>query len=243
MNNIIKIKKYLAFFSICVFFCVGSNVGFSGAAQLVKVGVYQNKPKVFIDEQGKVQGIFIDILEYIAEHENWDLEYVPGTWDQCLQRLENRDIDLLVDIAYSEERATRFDYHELTMLNNWALVYTHKGADYESVLDLEDRRLAVLKGDISYIGFKQRLKQFNVNCHFIETDEFIDIFRAVEQGTADAGLISRLFGLQYEKNFDVDKSPIICCPVELRYAAPKGENAELLRAIDYHLQLLKLQTN
>ena len=227
-------------FSLGLIFTFLSAGSVSHAARLIKVGVYQNKPKVFIDEQGQVQGIFIDILEYIGGRENWDIEYVPGTWEQCLNRLENGDIDLLVDIAYSDERVKRFDYHELTILNNWAQVYMRKGADYESVLDLEGKRLAVLKGDISYHGFRQRLKQFNVSCQFVEVDEFIDIFQAVEQGIAEAGLISRLFGLQNEKNFNVDKSPIICCPVELRYAAPKGKNADLLKAIDYHLQLLKI---
>ncbi len=32
----------------------------------LKVGVYNNKPTIFVSETGKVQGLFIDILDDIA---------------------------------------------------------------------------------------------------------------------------------------------------------------------------------
>ena len=35
--------------------------------RLVVVGIYQNAPLVFMEEDGKVEGISIDILEYIRQ--------------------------------------------------------------------------------------------------------------------------------------------------------------------------------
>jgi hypothetical protein len=43
---------------------------------VLKVGVYNNKPTVFVNETGVVQGLFVDILEDIALRENWKNEYV-----------------------------------------------------------------------------------------------------------------------------------------------------------------------
>ena len=37
--------------------------------RIVKIGVYENKPKIFTSDSGKSAGIFIDIIEYIAEKE------------------------------------------------------------------------------------------------------------------------------------------------------------------------------
>ena len=55
-------------------------------AEALRVGVYQNSPKVaFID--GKAEGIFVDLLQGIARQEGWELEFVPGTWAEGLQRL------------------------------------------------------------------------------------------------------------------------------------------------------------
>ena len=62
--------------------------------RVVRVGVYENAPKVFTSESGKPSGIFIDIIEYIAKQEDWDLEYVTGTWIEGLDRLDRGEIDL-----------------------------------------------------------------------------------------------------------------------------------------------------
>ena len=81
---------------------------FSGPAladnRVVKIGVYENAPKVFTSPSGKPSGIFIDIIEYIAKKENWNLQYVKGTWAEGLDRLETGKIDLMPDVAFSAER-------------------------------------------------------------------------------------------------------------------------------------------
>lgn len=80
-------------------------LGLSNAfAQTLRVGVYDNSPKVFIDSNGKPQGIFIDIIESIAQHEKWQIVYVIGEWDELLVQLENGKIDVLPDMAFSVKR-------------------------------------------------------------------------------------------------------------------------------------------
>ena len=49
------------------------------AAQTVRVGLYQNSPKIAIGADGRGEGIFADILEAIAAREGWHIEYVPGS--------------------------------------------------------------------------------------------------------------------------------------------------------------------
>lgn len=61
----------------------------------LRIGVYENAPKIFISESGKPAGIFIDIIENIAEREGWRLRYVPGSWGEGLDRLAKGEIDLM----------------------------------------------------------------------------------------------------------------------------------------------------
>jgi PAS domain S-box-containing protein len=205
----------------------------------VRVGIYQNEPKVFVDSTGKAQGVFVDIIEYIAAEEGWTLEYVLGTWDEGLSQLVAGEIDLMVDVAYSQERIKKFSFQKHTVLSNWAQVYVSKGSDIQSILDLEGKNVAGLKGDMSYERLVSTVKQFGITCHFVEADEFLEIFEFVDNGTADAGIISHMFGLKHEHDFDVVKSPIIFNPMELRYATAKGQNTELLEAIDRYLVAMK----
>ncbi len=83
----------------------------------VRVGVYENEPKVFTAASGEPAGIFIDFIEYIAEAEGWNLEYVSGTWAQGLVRLEKGEIDLMPDVAFSTERGKKYSFHKITALS------------------------------------------------------------------------------------------------------------------------------
>lgn len=56
-------------------------LGLSGAlaapgAQTLRIGVYENLPKVGLDAGGRAQGFFVEVIEAIARAEGWRLEYV-----------------------------------------------------------------------------------------------------------------------------------------------------------------------
>jgi ABC-type amino acid transport substrate-binding protein len=65
----------------------------------VKVGVYDNPPIAYADENKKYRGLSVEVLEHIANLEGWTLKYVPGTWAECIERLMKGEIDLQVYIT------------------------------------------------------------------------------------------------------------------------------------------------
>lgn len=116
----------------------------------VIVGIYQNEPLVFTDSDGEIKGIYIDILNYIGKIEGWQIEYIAGSWNECISRLEKGEIDLLVAIAYSEGRSKRYNFNSETLVTNWAQVYTQQNSQIQSLLDLKGKKIAALNGDIYY---------------------------------------------------------------------------------------------
>ncbi|MHA1795600.1 MAG: hypothetical protein ACTSUK_05775, partial [Promethearchaeota archaeon] len=50
--------------------------------------------KVFSNDQSEWVEIFPDLLKYIAEQENWKLQFVSGTWEEGLSRLSGNQIDI-----------------------------------------------------------------------------------------------------------------------------------------------------
>jgi ABC-type amino acid transport substrate-binding protein len=122
----------------CLAFCYILVVAAPGlllaSHKTVKVGIYQNKPKVFINSAGEPEGFFIDILNYIASKEGWQLDYEAATWEENLEKLEKAEIDLLLDIAKSEERAESFDFNKEIIFSNWAIVYVQEDSKIQSIL-------------------------------------------------------------------------------------------------------------
>ncbi len=213
----------------------------SPAGTPVRVGVYQNTPMSFIEENGQVRGFFIDILQHVARKEGWQLQYIPGTWPQCLQRLKRGDIDLLGVIAYSKERSRFFDYTYENVYSEWARVYTHAREGIETILDLDGKKIAVLQGDMHYSSLKRLANWFSIHPRFIEADDYDTVLGIVAAGKCDAGVVSHFYGMYHENDWKVYSSPVIFSPQKLYFAAPKGKNLRLLGALDRHLREMKAQ--
>jgi serine phosphatase RsbU (regulator of sigma subunit)/ABC-type amino acid transport substrate-binding protein len=215
-----------------------SGSGLRGQTNVV-VGIYQNEPLVFTDSDGAIKGIYIDILSYIGKIEGWQIEYIAGSWDECISRLEKGEIDLLVAIAYSEERSKRYHFNSQTLVTNWAQVYTQQNSQIQSLLDLTGKKIAALTGDIYYQIFKRVDKSFKIKPVFVEVDVYDDILKLLDSRAVDAGIVSRIYGMYHEKDYQIKKSPINFSPVELRFAAPKDLNDPIIDSIDRHLKELK----
>ncbi|MGD8263953.1 MAG: PAS domain S-box protein [Desulfobacterales bacterium] len=205
----------------------------------VKVGVYQNKPLLFQDENGEINGIFADVLAYVAQEEGWKIEYVMDSWAQCLQNLKSEKIDALGPIAYSQERKINYDFTYESILTNWGQIYVNKESGIESILDLTDRKIAVLKNDVYYLKLRDLIKQFGIECRFVEAFEYDDVLQLVEIGKCDAGLVGYLYGHQFERDYDIYRSSIVLSPQKIHFAVPKGKNTAIIDAIDFHLRKLK----
>ncbi|WP_130470571.1 EAL domain-containing protein [Candidatus Magnetaquicoccus inordinatus] len=210
------------------------------AEKTLVVGVYDNQPGVFSESNsGQIKGFYIDILERIAENEGWKLTYQFDTWANQLKHLEKGEIDLLVAIAYTPERAKLYDYTSEMALSNWGQLYVHDNK-LQSVLDLSDKQVAGVANDIYSTHFSQLMKGLNIHHHWQELSGYQQVLQQVATGKADAGVVPRTAGMVLEKQYNnIIRSPIICCPMEVRYAAPKGKHAEILSRLDLHLKAMK----
>ncbi|MBE8538945.1 transporter substrate-binding domain-containing protein [Geoglobus acetivorans] len=202
----------------------------------VKVGVYNNPPLVFY-ENGEAKGLFIDILEYVAKKEGWKIEYVHSTFPVLLDKLQKGEIDLMPDVAYSQERAETLSFGNETVISNWGVVCGRSGID--SILDLDGLTIAGVKDDVYFENLKELTRSFGLECDFVDVvGDYGDVLEAVKNKKADVGVVSRLFGEMYCKKYGLKMTPIVFSPVELKFASPKGKE-HLLRAIDFHLAELK----
>ncbi|MGH7305108.1 MAG: SpoIIE family protein phosphatase [Candidatus Rokuibacteriota bacterium] len=210
-----------------------------GATTSLRVGTYANPPLIFRDEQGHPQGIYVDLLEHVAREERWTLQYVEGAWAQCLDRLGRGEIDLLVAIGYSPERSRQFEFSSEPVIVNWGQVYTRRNANIQTLLDLTGRTLAVVRGDIYYQSLQSTHETLKVFPTFVEVSDYADTLRLVSEGQADAALVPRIFGAWAERSNDLKKTLIMFGLAELRFAAPKGRQKEVLAALDRHFAGLR----
>lgn len=213
------------------------------AALAVKAGVYDNPPLSLISDRGEMSGIHVDLIKHIASREKWDLSFVPGTLAEGLKRLKSGEIDMLVPLAYSADRTRDFDFNSVTVVTNWGQIYTPRGKELQSFLDLDGKRIAVMSGNIQYTALREMLDQFGIKPRYVEANDFKEVFRLIQQNRVDAGVAGRFFGMVNEEKYKVVATPIVFNPIEVRYAFRKGVSAELIEATDRNLSAMKTDPN
>ena len=233
---------------LVLFLAIGSAAVAADDAKIVRVGIYENQPKIFTDDNGKASGFWPDILKNIASDEGWTIEYKHGTWSECLKMLENNEIDIMPDVAYTEERNRTYNFSHEVVYTSWSSVYSRQGANINSVLDLEGKNIAVLKGSVNVEGpegIKQLVKAYNIDCTFNEVDSYIRVFELVESGEVDAGVASKDFGNQHEMDYKIVKTAIIFQPSQLYFAFSESSSLTpyLIERIDQHVKGLKADSN
>lgn len=207
--------------------------------QVVRVGLYQNSPKVAMSKTGAPEGIFVDLIEAIARTEGWSLHYVPGTWAEGLTRLAAGEIDLMPDVAFTTARGNTYAFNHEPVLSDWFQVYAKRGSKIRSILDLNQKNVTVLAGSIQQDAFGKALVGFDLQVTLMPLPDYETAFAAVVRGDADAVIANRFYGAAHTRESRLEDTAIIFSPTELFFAAPKSGSLALLRAIDRNLQRFK----
>lgn len=206
------------------------------AQPTVRVGIYQNAPKIYINKQGKPAGLFVTLIKAIAAKQSWHLKFVRCHWQECLQDLMRNRIDLMPDVAYSAKRNLEFAFHHVPVAHSWSVVLTHQGKPLFSLKELDNRRIALLAGAVQHGPLAALMHANHLQYTSLSFPSYAKAFAAVRDGTADAVVSNSFFADRNAEKYHLQETPIIFNPVSLYYAAHKGDPKHLLPAIDSQLR-------
>ncbi|MEA3422404.1 MAG: transporter substrate-binding domain-containing protein [Bacillota bacterium] len=237
-----KTRKQFFIILIVLLIISSSNV----FADTIKVGIYEGMPLVGVDEEGVPRGFFVDVFNYIADRENWDISYEFDTFANNLIKVENSDIDILLNVAWSKTRAEKYLYNEEIIYSNWGQVYSNTSEEINSFIDLKGKTIGVEKGDIQYVGdfgIKNTLESFAVDVNYREYSDRIEMFKDLEDNKIDGGVVSRVFGEYYETNYDIIPTPIQFNPIKNKIITGEVKNQYILDKTDEYLLEMKSDHN
>ena len=203
--------------------------------RIVRVGVYQNAPQVFIDDQGVAKGIYVDLLKEVALREGWEIEFVQGTFANGLEDVKNGDLDILTSIAATAARREFIDFSNETIVSVWGQLYVQSGFQPTNIFDMDLKRVAVMKSGILGERYGKLCDDFNIACKLVPMASYEDALQAVADREVDGAVVNSILGFSKETNFDVVRSSIVFSPFPLTVAVPKGQNQDLVEAIDGYL--------
>jgi PAS domain S-box-containing protein len=210
----------------------------------IRIGLYENPPKIYTDANGNIEGFWYEITTEIASMEGWETEWVFGSWDECLKRLENNEIDIMPDTGVTPEREKKYLFSNETVYLSWTKIYSNKKYKIDTILDLEGKKIAGLRNSFDLEGpdgLRKKLKDFNIKAEIIEMGSYKDIFMSVESGSADAAIVDKDFGYLNHDEYDILPTSIILQPARMQYAFNRNSDkaAVLIMKIDKRISEMK----
>lgn len=216
------------------------HAGSAHSGRALKLGVFIMDPMVVKDAEGRFHGAVVKVAEHIAKLEGWDLEVVQCDFHQCLSMIESGELDLASPVAFTEKRARRYAYINETLIMDWGQIYAGADQNINTIMDLQGKRVVALKESVFYNNLMHLLESFDVGAEVTFVSDYLDVFRYVEDGRADAMVLNRMFGEKNIEKFEhVIKTPIIFMPIDIRYVTPNGKHKDIREALDRRLRELK----
>lgn len=239
-TNMIKRKTVISLFLCFTFFALLAPA--EALCKQLKIGSFPFEPLIF-HKDGEPAGLFADLLKNIAEKEQWELKFVYGSWNECLQRMKSGEIDLITSAAFTAERGEYMDYCTENAFIVWGQVYCNKRNNIQNILDLENKTIAIMKNDFSGNYFVKLCGEFKINARFVEKDSFQQVLELTGREEVDAGITSHFFGYSNEKKYNIIRTPILFNPFKLFFAVKKGQNEDVIKTIDRYLSEWKQDKN
>ncbi len=210
---------------------------------VVKIGVYPGPPLIGWEGE-KTAGIYPELIHEIATINGWETEYIKGEFEDLYNQLLSGEIDILPAMVYSSERAKLFAYNQEHILSSYGTVYVPIDSKFNSLLELENKNIAVAKNAINYtgmFGIKRIFESLNLEVTFIEKLNYGGVLQSVATGEAEAGVVDSLFAAMNANQYPLKSTPIVLNPSDIRlaFSPANPQSKALIAEFDEQLRIMK----
>lgn len=160
-----------------------------GEEKLIRVGWYESGNTA---RSTGAHGYDYEYLQALSQYTGWSYEYVHGTWDECLSRLENGEIDILGFVSKTDEREKIFAYPNLPMAvtNAWLVVGSNRSGNIAVPESLEGMTAGVVAGNAYNADLDSYCIKNGINMKRREYSSLTDISTALSLGEIDVAVVS-----------------------------------------------------
>ncbi len=152
----------------------------------IKVGVVKNwRPMEFIDNNGELAGINIDIFKLIAKRADLNFNFVVyDSWAKLSKALKDKKIAVSGSISPTLEREKYLNFTKAYWQLPWAIIHNKKLDSFSQLKDFYGKKLATVKDYEVIDDIRSKYPQISL----ILVDTAQDGFLALQQGKVDGVL-------------------------------------------------------
>ena len=173
-----------------------------GENRQVKIGCFTSSGYHHKNQDGSIGGYGYEYEALLAQYANWDISYVEGTWSELQQKLTDGEIDVLGFLVETPERERIYDFAQypsgtstsclITAINNRAL-------NFEDFTAFDGMKVAYQEKNANSSALIQWCTENGIYIELIPCESYEEVYQAIDDGTADAGLATNFYDLSEYK--------------------------------------------
>lgn len=163
---------------------------FAAEKRQVKVAFFPMDGYHIINDDGSYDGMDVEYLNVLCGYTNWEVEYVRcDSWEEALQLLSDKQVDLVGSAQYSAERAERYQYADLSSGYTFGVIATNPESTiaYEDFTAMQQITYGIVKNYVRTEEFLQYLSDNGIEHPVImEYNSTAELQNALSEGEIDA---------------------------------------------------------
>ncbi len=159
-------------------------------------------PFEFIQKDGNRDGMCIELARWIATEFGFKALFVDTSFAKAQQMIQDGKADVLTSFFYSEKRDQLFDFSQTMFYIPATIFVAADRPDIKSIEDLNDKVIAIQKGDYA----EDFLKGKQINFKVLYTSNFSEATDMVVTGKADAIIGDEQIVLYYLYSNNLEKT-------------------------------------
>ncbi|WP_291855047.1 transporter substrate-binding domain-containing protein [Marinilabilia sp.] len=201
------------------------------------IGDHNYAPYEFLNENGQPDGFTINIIKAVASVLKLNIEIELKPWGEVRKSVDQGDFDVVSGMYKTAEREKKVDFTIPHFISSYSL-FVRKGTKISIDEDFNNKVVLVQEGDLGHDYMKEK----HPRVRLITFTDFGDLFVALSEGLGDCALHSRLQGLRFLKNSNIDNvKDSGKAVIQQKYCigVPEGRT-ELLAILNEGLSIIKI---
>ena len=192
--------------------------------RIIVGGDYRYPPFEFLDKNGQPAGYNVELTKALARQLGMEVDIRLGPWNEMVDALKNKEIDVLQGMFYSPQRDLVFTLSQPHTYVSQVMVIRKNSFHPHTLSDLKGKSILVQNGDIMH----EQAVNMGLEDQLVLTSSQEEALKLLSQGEYDCALVSRMVAYYWIEKIGLDNLRIVDKPVlsaEYCYAFPTGNDA------------------
>jgi PAS domain S-box-containing protein len=231
-------RKHLFFFGLfLVVFLSAWPVGFVRADTVTVTAFPGYAPVADLDTQGQPTGFYPELLQRLFDDIGYDVSFIAyPSFSEAYNAFRAGEVDIMTTFVKTLDRSQKYYFTKEPVMITWSEVFTIESHKIDSVFDLENAPVAVIRDDQNGKNFIALMESFGLSFKPVWVNSTPEGIEAIRSGKAIA---VAAFSAARHKNPGMISTSIVFSPSEGHIAASDPALEPLLAEFDRRLGELK----